>query len=663
MRLKAEQESLAQMYWSSRYLFALLAVLAAAALRFRLDGVVHNQPFVTFIFAVLLVAAFAGSGPAVVATILSSVAGVYFFMEPAGAFKALSSDNLVRLIAFSAIGLSISVLTEARTRAIRAAVDAQVQAAEARNRQLAEEKIRKREEFLRGVLDSLPHEIAVIDAGGAILAINSRWECFARGNDGSVEIGANYLDVSRAAAEKGDCFAREALDGIQRVSSGDIEEFSMEYPCHAPDRERWFLMHAARAHCAPAAVVISHTDITERVRAERSRSELMEKLRESDRRKDEFLATLAHELRNPLSPIRNAVHVLQRDAEEGKWKARDVAVLEIADRQSQHLNRLVDDLLEVSRITRGKIELKKQPIDIAEALRNALDMARPSIERGKHTLDIVMPPEPLMVDGDPVRLAQLFANLLNNAAKYTDPGGRITLSAEAKDGAAVIVVRDNGVGIPKEMLPHVFDLFTQVDRTLGRAQGGIGVGLALVRRIAELHGGAVEAQSDGLGTGSAFTIRLPLSVCEPSDKTAETKREAFDETSARRVLVIDDERDVADSLVTLLETFGATVRAAYSGAEGTTAAAEFRPDLIFLDLGMPQLDGYETARRIRALPEGRAATLVALTGWGPDQIRERAREAGFDAELTKPATLPALRRLLADASPARVTRAAAQNDV
>jgi CheY-like chemotaxis protein/two-component sensor histidine kinase len=389
----------------------------------------------------------------------------------------------------------------------------------------------------------------------------------------------------------------------------------------------------------------------------------MEKLRESDRRKDEFLATLAHELRNPLSPIRNAVHVLQRDAEEGKWKARDVAVLEIADRQSQHLNRLVDDLLEVSRITRGKIELKKQPIDIAEALRNALDMARPSIECGKHTLDIVMPPEPLMVDGDPVRLAQLFANLLNNAAKYTDPGGRITLSAEAKDGAAVIVVRDNGVGIPKEMLPHVFDLFTQVDRTLGRAQGGIGVGLALVRRIAELHGGAVEAQSDGLGTGSAFTIRLPLSVCEPSDKTAETKREAFDETSARRVLVIDDERDVADSLVTLLETFGATVRAAYSGAEGTTAAAEFRPDLIFLDLGMPQLDGYETARRIRALPEGRAATLVALTGWGPDQIRERAREAGFDAELTKPATLPALRRLLADASPARVTRAAAQNDV
>ncbi len=657
---------MARMSRSSRYLFALVAVLAALALRFWLDGAVHGQPFVSFFFSVLLAAVVGGAGPAFFATILSAALGVYFFMEPPGVFKALSSGDVLRLIVFSTIGVSVSVLTEARSRAIKAAIDAQVKAAEARNRALTDEKIRRREEFLRGVLDSLPHEIAVIDASGAILAINSRWECFAPGAGQSVAIGANYLEASRSAAENGDPFAGAALEGIRQLLRGERSEFSMEYPCHTPGCERWFLMHGARANCAPAAVVISHTDITERVLAERSRSELMEKLRESDRRKDEFLATLAHELRNPLSPIRNAIHVLQRDADQANWDARDIAMLEIADRQAQHLNRLVDDLLEVSRITRGKIELKKQRLDLADVLRNALETARPSIERGRHKLEIALASDPIMVDGDPVRLAQLFTNLLNNAAKYTDPGGTISLTAEAKDGVAVVVVRDDGVGIPREMLPHVFDLFTQVDRTLGRAQGGIGVGLALVRRIAELHGGAVEAQSDGLGKGSAFTIRLPVSVAGSLEKRAETTGKAPDEAtlSSRRILVVDDERDVADSLVALLESFGATVRVAYGGADGLAALDDFQPEAIFLDIGMPGMDGYETARRIRALPEGRAATLVALTGWGPEQIRDRAREAGFDAQLTKPASPSALRQLLASAAPnARADGASHKNAV
>lgn len=635
------------MSWSVRYLIALLAVLAAIALRFALAGLVRDQPFVTFFFAVLLVSVVAGAGPAILTTLLSAAAGVYFFAEPAGAFKTPTSDIFLRLVAFLTVGGGVAALTEAKSRAVRLAIDAQLKAAEARNRALTEEKIRKREEFLSGVLDSLPHEIAVIDASGAIIAINRRWECFAGGDDRSVAVGANYLEASRAAAEEGDPYAQAALDGIEGLLKGDRDEFSMEYPCHAPDCERWFLMHGARANCAPAVVVISHTDITERVRAEKSRSELMEKLRESDRRKDEFLATLAHELRNPLAPIRNAVHVLQRDADAAKWDARDLAMLEIADRQAQHLNRLVDDLLEVSRITRGKIELRKQRIDLADVLRNSLETARPLIERGRHRLEIALPAHPIMVEGDPVRLAQLFTNLLNNAAKYTDPGGTIALTAETQDGAAVVVVRDNGIGIPQDMLPHVFDLFTQVDRTLGRAQGGIGVGLALVRRIAELHGGVVEAQSDGLGRGSAFTIRLPISVTDTAQEEPEATSKASDDAIARRVLVIDDEHDVADSLTALLESFGATVRVAYSGGDGLAALPGFGPELIFLDLGMPGLDGYETARRIRALPEGRAATLVALTGWGPDQIQDRARAAGFDAQITKPANPSALRRLLA----------------
>ncbi len=633
-------------------LVALLAVAAAAGLRFWLHDLLRGQPFVTFFLAVVLVAFVAGPGAALLATLLSAAAGVFFFMEPWGAVEALSRDDLLRLAAFTTISLVVVAFTRSKSRAVQSSIDVKVAAAEAQNRAAAAAEIRNREEFLRGVLDSLPHEIAVIDASGAILSINRRWKCFARANNGSIAAGANYLAASRAAADEGDPFAQRALAGLESLLTGEREQFSMEYPCHSPDRETWFLMHAARANCAPAAVVISHTDITERVQADRSRAELMEKLRDSDRRKDEFLATLAHELRNPLAPICNALHVLREDAAQTKLDPRDAAALEIAERQARHLTRLVDDLLEVSRITRGKIELRKQRIDLATVLRNALDMARPAIERAGHRLDVALPKEPITIDGDPVRLAQLFANLLNNAAKYTDPGGTIALAAGVLNGAAEIVVRDNGVGIPADMLPHVFDLFTQVDRTLGRAQGGIGVGLSLVRRIAELHGGGAEARSEGLGKGSAFTIRLPVAGADADAADAATEA-----TTARAgdlppldLLVIDDDRDVADSLAALLESFGHRVRVAYGGRDGLAALGDVRPDLIFLDLGMPGLDGYETARQIRARPEGRDVTLVALTGWGPEQIQRRAREAGFDRELTKPASLPELRDALAAAS-------------
>jgi CheY-like chemotaxis protein len=253
-----------------------------------------------------------------------------------------------------------------------------------------------------------------------------------------------------------------------------------------------------------------------------------------------------------------------------------------------------------------------------------------------------------MLYADPVRLAQAFTNLLNNAAKYTEHGGVIWLSAERSgEEDAVVTVRDSGVGIPTEMLPRVFDLFTQVDRTLGRAEGGLGIGLALVKSLLELHGGSVEAQSDGLGRGSAFVVRLP--ALPPNTMESPTETTTPNELPvARPILVIDDDHAVADSLVMLLETFGATVCVAYSGAEGLQLLAAFRPELVLLDLGMPRMDGYETARRIRALPEGREAMLVALTGWGQEQVYDRARDAGFDQQLTKPASLEALHKLLAE---------------
>jgi PAS domain S-box-containing protein len=389
---------------------------------------------------------------------------------------------------------------------------------------------------------------------------------------------------------------------------------------------------------APIGLATVSRDITLKRRAE-------EALREADRRKDEFLATLAHELRNPLAPIRAATYVLRRDARSAEPGDRDTRLLSMIDRQSEHLVRLVDDLLEVSRITRGKIELRKQRVDLNAILRHAVETAEPTISAGRHRLDLRLLQQGAPVDADPVRLAQVFTNLLNNAAKYTENGGRIDVVAELSGDEAVVTVRDSGVGIPAEMLPRVFDLFTQVDRTLGRAQGGLGIGLALVKRLVELHGGSVEANSDGLGRGSAFVVRLRL-VAEDGAKIPMSNSVTHEPPASRRVLVIDDDHDVADSLVMFLETFGANVRVAYSGEGGVEAVREFRPELIFLDLGMPKIDGYETARRIRALPEGRDVKLVALTGWGQGQIRERAHDAGFDCQLTKPAGIDALQALL-----------------
>jgi CheY-like chemotaxis protein len=386
-------------------------------------------------------------------------------------------------------------------------------------------------------------------------------------------------------------------------------------------------------------------DITERVQMEGRLKEATESLVDADQRKDEFIAMLAHELRNPLTPIFNAVHVLRRDASTLR-KERDLALLSMIDRQLQHLIRLVDDLLDVSRITRGKIKLKKQRIDLANALRNAVDAERPTIERAGLDFRVTLPSETLMLDAEPVRIAQVFTNLLNNAAKYTEQGGAISLTAERCGKEAVITVSDTGVGIPAEMLPRVFDLFTQVDRSVGHAQDGLGIGLALVKSLLGLHGGTVEAQSEGSGRGSAFIVRLPLLSQSRISSASEIPSPNTFHTS-RRILVIDDNPDVANSLAMLLETFGAIVRVAYSGAEGLALVGDFRPELVFLDLGMPEMDGYETARRIRALPEGRDMKLVALTGWGKEQIHDRVHEAGFTGQITKPAGLDALRDLLA----------------
>ena len=410
--------------------------------------------------------------------------------------------------------------------------------------------------------------------------------------------------------------------------------------------------------------VVSMHDITERKQAEEAlrtaheelerrveeRTEQLaranEALREADRRKDEFLATLAHELRNPLAPIRNSLEILKMPRVEAST-ARQTR--EMMERQVHHLVRLVDDLLDVSRVMRGKIELRKEPVELANVVVRAVETAQPLIEVQGHRLEISLPPESLLLDADPVRLAQVVGNLLTNAAKYTEANGRIVLSAERQGQEAVLRVRDNGIGIAPDMLPHIFELFVQADHASSRSQGGLGIGLTLVKNLVEMHGGRVEAHSGGLGKGTEFTVRLPLSVLEEETPSQESpgEREAAS-SSGHRLLIVDDNEDAATSLAMLLRLKGYQLRVAHDGPSALELAKVFRPAMIFLDIGMPGMDGYEVARRLRQQPETKDIVLAALTGWGQEEDRRRSAEAGFDHHLVKPIEAKRLEGLLAE---------------
>lgn len=365
-------------------------------------------------------------------------------------------------------------------------------------------------------------------------------------------------------------------------------------------------------------------------------------LQEADRRKDEFLAILAHELRNPLAPLRNALSLM-------KLVGNDPQALEqtrgIMERQLRQMVRLIDDLMDVSRISRGKIELRKERLELAAVIKDALETTRPLIEESGHELALTYPPEPLFLHADPTRLAQVFSNLLNNAAKYTGRGGHIRLTVEREENDVLVKVRDTGIGIPADMIHRIFEMFTQVDRSLERPLGGLGIGLSLVRSLVELHGGSVEARSDGPGQGSELIVRLPV---DPPARQAQPAREDGDHVAParHRILVVDDNKDAADSLAMLLALQGSEVRTAYDGLEAVEAAAAFEPDVILSDIGMPRMDGYEAAQQIRQQCRGRKVVLVAMTGWGQEEDRRRSIEAGFDLHLVKPVDLAELERLL-----------------
>ena len=505
----------------------------------------------------------------------------------------------------------------------------------------AEQKLAEAHEFLHSSIDALSSHIAVLDENGVILAVNDAWRRFADENQyrgHNYGIGASYIDA--CANEESRCGDGDSVvSGLKDVLNGRSETFELEYPCHSPTEQRWFVMRVTRFKSPePVRVVVSHENVTERRLAE-------DALKEASRRKDEFLATLAHELRNPLAPLRNGLEVMKLAANDASAVEKSRAMME---RQLAQMVRLIDDLLDVSRISRGLIKLNKRRVALSGVVQQAVETSRPLIDGNEHELIVRVPSEPIFVVAEVTRLAQVFSNLLNNAAKYTERRGRIALAVERQGDQALVRVRDNGIGIASSMLPKLFEMFTQDEDAQERSQGGLGIGLSLVKRLVEMHGGTVSAHSEGPGMGSEFIVRLPIAVAGPATASARPNSASLVKAAGRRILVVDDNRDAAFSLSMMLDLMGNETRVAYDGLEALDVAATFRPDVIVLDIGMPKLNGYDAARRVREAPWGRDVALIALTGWGQIEDRRRSRSAGFDAHLTKPIDPQALEKLLAE---------------
>jgi PAS domain S-box-containing protein len=507
-------------------------------------------------------------------------------------------------------------------------------------------------ELLRITLASIGDAIITTDTGGRVTYLNAVAETLT-GWGSAQAAGQPLPDVFRIVNEE----TRQEVDNpaLRALREGVTVGLANHTVLIARDGSERPIDDSAAPIRDEAGTVVGSVlvfrDVADRRSAEerlRSSEEQLrqrvDELAEGDRRKDEFLATLAHELRNPLAPLSNALGILRTAADQPQVFGR---TREMMERQLGQMVRLIDDLLDVSRISKGKIELRLERIELAAVIHQAIEICRPLSEKAAHRLDIDLPAQPIMIDADNVRLAQVFCNLLGNAFKFTPPKGHILLGARVDGGEVHVSIRDNGIGIAPDRLGDIFELFTQLDRSLERTHGGLGIGLTLVQRLLALHGGAVEARSEGPGKGAEFIVRLPLSA-DQSPATREGARTAMQDPKARkRILVADDNQDSANSLSILLRLGGHEVETVHDGLQAVEAAARSRPDAILLDIGMPGLNGYEAARRIREQPWGATLQLIALTGWGAADDRRKSQEAGFDVHLVKPVNYEELVRVLA----------------
>jgi len=497
----------------------------------------------------------------------------------------------------------------------------------------------------RRLLDKLPAGAYTCDAGGLITYFNPRavelWGRAPALNDESDRYCGSFrlFTIDGSPIEHGECWMALAL-------RNDREYNGREIVIERPDGTRvTALAHANPLHdgegrlCGAVNVLV---DISERKAAE-------EVLRTTNRYKDEFLATLAHELRNPLAPLRNAVQILKLRV---PGSPETDSVLAVVERQLRQMTRLIDDLVDLSRITRNKLELRHDRVKLADVVHAALETSQPLIEAGGHRFTLQMPGEPIMLEADATRLSQVLSNLLNNAAKFTPRGGGIMLRVEREDDEAVLRVRDTGVGIPPEALPRIFEMFSHADHALERGHGGLGMGLTLVRRLVELHGGTVEARSEGKGRGAEFVVRLPaLHRATPRGGGRARSETAETPTTSLRILVVDDNVDSATTMAALLAMYGHEVRTAHDGLQALDEVSGFRPDVAILDIGMPKMNGYTVATRIRESMGDAQPLLIAVTGWGQEEDRHRSKAAGFDHHLVKPVDPAALSALLSGRPP------------
>lgn len=600
---------------AASYGSALLVTVVALVLRYALDPVLGRSGFAILLTGMLVAAWVGGLGPSLLCQTVILLANALWFQPERGLHSPATLQGIVSLVAFYSVGSIVGLLSESRHRAQRRAHARQLEATSQREKLLA-------------TLSCMADGVVVTDSGGCVTQMNPTAEAMT-GWSLAESRGRPVRDLFVLC----DAQSQEPIENpvLRTLRQGQAEKEPVRLMLSTRNDGAipvsYSIAPVRSSEGASEGVVMVIRDETERLRTESA-------LRNADKRKDEFLATLAHELRNPLAPISMGLELMKISSDDPEGTEEVRAMME---RQTQHMVRLIDDLLDVSRITRGKLELRRSHVALAEVVRNAVDATRPAMEEAGHEFVVSLPDEDVHLYVDPGRITQVLSNLLNNAAKYTPAPGRIELIGEAQGDEAAVTVVDNGCGIALDKLASIFDMFMQVRDAKERGHQGLGIGLTLVERLVEMHGGSVVAASGGLGKGSRFCVRLPLvERGQPATRGAGATSPVAKNGAKRRVLVVDDNPDALKSLSLLVSLMGHEVRQARDGAESLTIADEFRPEVIFMDLGMPKLSGFDAARRVREESWGQDMLLVATTGWGQDDDRRRTKEAGFDHHLVKP---------------------------
>jgi len=633
-----------------RYVLGVGVSLLALMLQFGVAMSVGTRvPFLLFIPLVALAAALLGSGPAAIVLFTGFLYGCSIFL-PFGTFYVGDIRDQLALALFVVVGIFFIFVGRKVRMVVNRAVDAELallnekltrERADDEQLRALYQQVRISEERYRNLFDSMDQGFCVIDV------------IF---DDAGVAVDYKVLEMNPAGIAiygLGDVVGKTIKEVVPHIGSYWIDTYAqvavtgrpVRFENKAQSSGRWFEGYASRVGDADSRkVALLFTDVTVRKESEARLSLLAADLSEVDRRRTEFLAVLAHELRNPLAPIRSGLDILKLSGANPQIVER---MRDMMDRQVTHMVRLVDDLLDIARINGGKIDLKKERVTLQSIVSAAVEANAPMIDTARHRLHVVMPDEAIKVSVDPTRMVQVLGNLLNNAAKYTPPGGRIDLSVARDDGQIVISVEDNGVGIPEAEQPFIFDMFNQVGRNMDLSHGGLGIGLSLVKRLVEMHDGSISVVSGAThGGGTTFTIRLPSSVSVGDEPPLAGGVAAPLRTGMLKILVVDDNADAAQTLASLLEFKGHSIRVANDGVEALEVVEDWIPEVGLIDIGMPNLNGYELAQALRKNPALDSMALVALTGWGAENDRTLSREAGFVEHLTKPVDFDAIETVL-----------------